>query len=63
MENNSFPLITEPELFSALPIPPKKIAKLRVAGNIPVVRVDKRTRLYDFGKVIAALEKLEIATK
>jgi hypothetical protein len=56
-------LISETELQEALPITPRKITKLRLMGQIPFVRVDRRTRLYDLSRVVAALEKLEISSR
>jgi hypothetical protein len=57
------PLITENELQKAIPLTPRKITKLRLLGLLPVVKVDRRTRLYSLERVVAALEKLEIKTK
>jgi hypothetical protein len=63
MSNTLCSLISEAELQKTLPITKRKINKLRLTGQIPFVRIDRRTRLYDVEKVVAALERLEIKPK
>jgi hypothetical protein len=61
---NSFAaLVTENDLQSLVPISVRQIKMLRRSGQIPAIRVNRKTFLYSPERVLSALEKLEVKTK
>jgi len=52
-------LCSEKDLTKVLPITLRQLRVLRRTGQIPFVKVNRRTRLYSLERVVAALEKLE----
>jgi hypothetical protein len=49
-------LASEQDITNFLKITPQKLRRLRLSKQIPFLRVDRYTRLYDIEKVVAALE-------
>ena len=56
-------LIDEQELKSLLPMTLRQIRTLRLAGQIPYLKVNRRTFLYNPERVLSALKKLETKSK
>jgi hypothetical protein len=53
-------LASEEELIKTVPITVRQLRKLRRAGKIPYVPVNRFARLYNIDAVVAALEALEV---